>query len=444
MTDWPLALGLGLLAGGLGIAALRLPLLAWVALAPLGLAMARHSPGMAALAGGVAGAVLAVPSFPTKTLRRLLVLGAGISFVSHAGVAAAIAALWPDGERAWAVVAVPLFAVMATLPLRFAGAPRTATNPLARTQECWLPVVHIARLGSDLWVTAALGTSAGIATLWAFGGPGERSSFVALAAGGLVLGAALAFGALSYRAAKRRVSVRRRVPVAAVVCDGAAPDGPLDGLWPLRSAEYADVQATVARYERHVATAAAAGARVIVLPEVAVRVGPASREAWIDAVRVWATRHGVAIVAPYFDDSRPLNELVVVGPTGPLARYEKQHPGPIEPKRVTRMPPGLAEIAGPETLSLSAVICVDLDYGDLVRPVARARGLLAVPANDWPGYETLHHRAAVWAAVMSGTSVLRATGHGISAAYDPAGRLLAQQTSLSAERSVVLVAAVPV
>jgi apolipoprotein N-acyltransferase len=70
--------------------------------------------------------------------------------------------------------------------------------------------------------------------------------------------------------------------------------------------------------------------------------------------------------------------------------------------------------------------------------------VLAVPANDWPGYATLHHRAAVWAAVMSGTSVLRATGHGISAVYDPAGRLLAEQTSLSAERSVVLVADVPI
>jgi len=443
MTEWQTAVFLGLFSGGLGVAALRAPLLAWVALGPLGVAMASLSPGAAAVAGGVAGAAMTAPSFPTRTLRRLLVLGAVVSFASWAGVSAGIAASWPEGERAWAVVAVPLFAVVATLPLRLAGAPRTATNPLARTQERWLSVVHIARLGSDLCVTAALGTSAGVATLLALGGPLDRAAVVALVAAGLLLATALGYGALSYRDATRRAAAQRRVSVAAVVCDGADPGGPLDGLWPLRSPEYADVDATVERYERHVATAAAAGARVIVLPEVAVRVDRASREIWIDAVRSWAKKHAVAIVAPYFDHSRPLNALVVVGPDGLLARYEKQHPGPLEPKRSERMPPGLAEVGGPEGLALSTVICVDLDYGDLVRPVARAGGLLAVPANDWPGYELLHHRAAVWSAVMSGTSVLRATGHGISAAYDPAGHVLAEQSSLSGKGLVVLVTQIP-
>jgi apolipoprotein N-acyltransferase len=132
---------------------------------------------------------------------------------------------------------------------------------------------------------------------------------------------------------------------------------------------------------------------------------------------------------------------VIVGPSGVLARYEKQHGSPIEPKRHERMLPGHAAT---DDGSISTVICVDLDYGDLVRTVASRGGLLAVPANDWPGYEALHHRAAVWAAVMSGTSVLRATGHGISAAYDPAGHVIAEQSSLSGPNPVVLVAEVPI
>jgi predicted amidohydrolase len=339
---------------------------------------------------------------------------------------------------------VPVFAVLALLPLRLAGAPRTATNPLARAQERWLAVVHIARLGSDLYVTAALGMSAGIVALLVLERSGKPSTLLALAIAGLLLVAAVGFGLLSYRTARRRAQERPKLRVAAVVCDGAPPDGTLDGLWPLRSPEYADVLATIERYDDHVAAAATAGARVIVLPEVAVRVNATSRKPWLEAVEAWAKRFGVVVVAPYFDDVRPINELVVVGPAGLLARYEKQHPGPIEPKRFERMPPGQAFIHGPEATTLSTVICVDLDYGDLVRPVARAGGLLAVPANDWPGYDTLHHRAAVWSAVMSGTSVLRATGHGISAAYDPAGRVLAEQSSLSGRRSVVLVVEVPV
>lgn len=441
--EWQIAVELGLLAGVLGVLALRVPLLAWVALAPLGVALARLGPGAAALAGGIAGAVLVAPSFPTRTLRPLLVLGTTVSFVSWAAVSAGIAAAWSSGASAWAVVAVPLLALVAVLPLRLAGAPRTATNPLARTQERWLPVVHIARLGSDLWVTAALGTTSGMAAAFALEQPLRPVSLVALAVAGACVGGALGFGAWSYRKARRGVAGRRRLAVAAVVCDGAAPDGPLDGLWPLRSAEYADVGATVERYESHVARAAAAGARVVILPEVAVRVSPVSRDTWLDAVRGWARGHGIVIVAPYFDDAGPLNELVVIGPSGSLARYEKQHPGPLEPTRRERMPPGLVQLDAADGLSLSTVICVDLDYGDLIRPVARAGGVLAVPANDWPGYETLHHRAAVWSAVMSGTSVVRATGHGISAAFDPAGRVLAEQSSLTGERSVMLLAEVP-
>jgi apolipoprotein N-acyltransferase len=32
---------------------------------------------------------------------------------------------------------------------------------------------------------------------------------------------------------------------------------------------------------------------------------------------------------------------------------------------------------------VSAVICYDGNFNDLVRPVARAGGVLAIPANDW-------------------------------------------------------------
>lgn len=44
---------------------------------------------------------------------------------------------------------------------------------------------------------------------------------------------------------------------------------------------------------------------------------------------------------------------------------------------------------------------------------------------------------------MTGTSVLRATGHGISAAYDPAGHVIAEQSSLKRPSPVVLVADMP-
>jgi hypothetical protein len=92
---------------------------------------------------------------------------------------------------------------------------------------------------------------------------------------------------------------------------------------------------------------------------------------------------------------------------------------------------------------ISTVICVDLDYPDLIAPVRGARGILCVPANDWlDGFEEMHDRTAVWAAVATGVTVVRATGHGISSIRDGAGRLLARASS--AHGPVVLVADVPV
>jgi len=98
---------------------------------------------------------------------------------------------------------------------------------------------------------------------------------------------------------------------------------------------------------------------------------------------------------------------------------------------------------GPHRLAtggaLSTAICVDLDYSDTARSARRAGALLTAPSNDWPGgFEILHHRSAVWTAVMGGVPIVRATGHGISSIYDSAGHVLKQQNS--AGGPVVLVA----
>ena len=50
----------------------------------------------------------------------------------------------------------------------------------------------------------------------------------------------------------------------------------------------------------------------------------------------------------------------------------------------------------------------------------------------------MHHRSAVWSAVMAGVPVVRSNGHGISAVYDAAGRVVATANSL--DGPVVLVA----
>jgi len=85
------------------------------------------------------------------------------------------------------------------------------------------------------------------------------------------------------------------------------------------------------------------------------------------------------------------------------------------------------------------VICVDLDYADLIAPVRASGGLLVAPSNDWDGpFAALHDRSAVWAAVLTGTTVLRATGHGLCSVRDGAGDILARTSSLNGPTVLVV------
>ena len=111
----------------------------------------------------------------------------------------------------------------------------------------------------------------------------------------------------------------------------------------------------------------------------------------------------------------------------------------MEPKPTLRTPPGPHHVkTRARTLPLSTVICVDLDYADVIGAAKQAGGVLHAPSNDWPIFERMHHRTAVWAAAMSGVPVLRSTGHGISSVRDGAGRVLASQSSLTGPVTLVV------
>jgi len=409
----------------------RLPLLGFVALVPVGLCMLSGSALEASVAGAVAGVLASVPSVWTRTLRKLVPLAA---ISGGAGWALAFAlAGWLQRQQGpgFIVVSLPLGAALATLLPRLAGAPRWGSNPLACTQERWLPVVHTARLAhaGDLATSTLLALASAALSLLLV----SRSLSLPLMAAGAALIAALSFGWYSLRSAAAKGTRAARVRVAAVVADGPPPQsGEVNGLWPAESPDYRDVDGTIARYQPLIERAAGEGARILVLPEVCVYLDAVSRPRWLEAVHGWARAHGVAIVAPYFNAELPRNELAVVDARGVVAEHEKQYPAPrIEPPRRQRLhvgPHRVLTAAG--ELQLSTAICVDLDYGVTARSARRAGRLLAAPSNDWfDGFELDHHHTAVWSAVLAGVPLVRATGHGISAIFDRAGRVLAQQSS---------------
>lgn len=132
----------------------------------------------------------------------------------------------------------------------------------------------------------------------------------------------------------------------------------------------------------------------------------------------------------------PKNTLVVVDRSGVVGTYDKQHPvRGLEPPCPTKMPVGPCVLAS--GAALSTAICADLDYSDIASSARGAGKILAAPSNDWDSFALLHHRAAVWAAVIGGVPLIRAAGQGISSIYDGAGRVMKQQSS--AAGPVVLV-----
>ncbi len=169
-----------------------------------------------------------------------------------------------------------------------------------------------------------------------------------------------------------------------------------------------------------------------------------TRQQWLAAMSRWARQAGAPVVNGVIERGQQKNQLVIAknqlviaDETGAIAvTHDKQHPAPfLEPRPEKRTPP---VILPRSPLPLCAVQCVDLDYPDLARPVARAGGVLAVPADDWTEIVGMHHRSAVWSAVLTGVPVVRSNGHGISAVYDGAGRVVA--TAHSLDGPVVLVA----
>ncbi len=429
-----ISVALGLAGGLLYVLTWRLRIAAWVALMPLAAVAWLAAPAAAAAAGLVFGAIAAMPGlwgrvpFNRRFERITMAADAALS----AAVLAAAAWAWPARTPAWGLVVFPAAMLAVTgLPERSAG--RLANGVLTIAQR-YLTLVHVARLGHDQAVTALLAVWSALPVVLFAHWPPAAGTIASCAVAGVAVAAGLACGRLSLRRAIRAADAASQTRVAAVATDldvaSQTPGQDARG----RLAQVIDA------YEPLVGRAMERGARVVVLPENAAwAVADGERAAWLDTLSRWA-RQGVAtVVAGLFDETAGRNQVAVIGPDGRLlASYDKRHPfGAGESFSRGAEPP--AAITDP--VRLSAAICYDLDFNDLVQPVRRHGGILAAPTNDWAEYASFHRQAAVWAPVLTATTLVRAASHGISAIIDPAGRTLAEASTF--DGPVVLVADVP-
>jgi predicted amidohydrolase len=383
------------------------------------------------LAGAMMTAAIIWGVFPfMRAFEYGNIAGAAVCWGFFFGIAAWI---WPSDVPAWGLLIFPAATVTASLvPDLLIG--RQAV-PLLRTQEQALAVAHVARLGHELVVVALLAIVGSLPVAVLGQWPPSMGSLAAAVAALGAVAAALTFGARSYRVNFKRQKDCPSLRVAAIAVD---PPPRVGSMFAAMSQN--ELMAAVARYEPRVAEAASKGARLIVLPEMAVVVTARDAERWLTQLSEWAKSAQATIVANHFDADQRRNLLVIIDETGKvITTYDKQHPVPgIEPKPPTKMPPAYHHGAIP----VSGVTCYDLDYMTWVREVSRRGGVLAVPANDWQEVADMHHGVTRWAAILGAVPVVRATTHGISSVFDAAGRTVSRASSF--DGPVVLVADVPV
>ena len=200
---------------------------------------------------------------------------------------------------------------------------------------------------------------------------------------------------------------------------------------PQMKALYASVQDELLTNTR---AAAKAGARIVLWSETGAPVLEADKSALLAKVANVAREERVyvdaAIGVPF-----ERNETYLVAPNGDEQwHYRKNHPVPgLEPVAPYRND---APVAQTPFGKLSNVICYDGDFPALTRtPV----DIMLLPGWDWRemGYTHTMNMARL-RAIENGYSLIRIDFIGVSAAFDPYGRVLAMQDTLPAQSHIMI------
>ena len=424
------------------------PLLAWLALVPLLLALN----GLSVAGGAVLGLVTGLCFF-APLLRFVGMFGAvpwlGLSVVEAAFCVAfgASAAVIMRRRVSWAVVPAVAAAWSSIEFLRgHAGALALTLGDLGYSQASVRPVLQTASLGSHYGVGTLLAL-VNVATAWfiltrsRLRPPQERrSGAIALVAVALLVGAALLWGR-----ARCAEPVRGPGFVAAVMQGNFSAD--VDA--PPDLAAFFLTQ-SISIYDRLTARAAADGAGLVVWPETAVPVRMNRAPEAEAAVGAIARRRGLWIVAGTFDAGRRgelYNSAWLFTPQGQaFGRYSKRRLvlfGEYVPFRkrlpwLERYPIRQYDFAaGRELLLLRAgparlgpLICYESLFPEMTREVVGegAELLVILTSDAWAEQsrsELRQHAAcSVFRAVESHRYVLRAAKTGITWIVSPTGRIL--------------------
>jgi apolipoprotein N-acyltransferase len=195
---------------------------------------------------------------------------------------------------------------------------------------------------------------------------------------------------------------------------------------------------------------ARAGARIVVWPEGNLLVFKDDEAAFLARAQELATSEHVylAMGMGTIHDGEALpfeNKLVLIDPTGVIRiSYLKSHPVAGWEASIMRRGDGRVPVASTDAGRVAGMVCFDADFPEFVRQASEGNAdILLVPVNDWLAVKEIHFQMAAFRSIENGLPLVRAAASGLSAAFDPWGRVLGISDSF-AEGDTTMTAQVPV
>jgi len=176
---------------------------------------------------------------------------------------------------------------------------------------------------------------------------------------------------------------------------------------------------------------ARAGARLVVWPETSLLVFQHDERGFLEqAASVAKNEHvtlAMGLATIHLGEPLPLeNKLVLIDALGrTLVSYRKTHPVAGWEASIMRIGDGRLPVAATPDGRIAGAVCFDADFPEFVRQAARGSAdVFVLPVNEWRAIKDVHFQMHAFRAIETGVPLVRAAASGLSAAFDPWGRLL--------------------
>jgi apolipoprotein N-acyltransferase len=176
---------------------------------------------------------------------------------------------------------------------------------------------------------------------------------------------------------------------------------------------------------------ARAGARLVVWPETSLLVFQDDERGFLErAASVAKNEHvtlAMGLATIHLGERLPLeNKLVLIDALGQtLMSYRKTHPVAGWEASIMKIGDGRLPVAATPDGRIAGAVCFDADFPEFVRQAVRGSAdLFVLPVNEWKAIKDVHFQMHAFRAIETGVPLVRAAASGLSAAFDPWGRVL--------------------